>query len=393
MRRGCGTILTVSLLLAQPGLAEDPLEQAGTAKEQLEQLQQRIGKIQSSLQTDRQKRRGLLRELESTERKMGQLAAGLRQIKGQMQQQLKRLQALQREQQESQQLLLLQRQALQRQVRSAYAIGRQEQVKMLLNQQDPTKVSRLMVYYDYLNRSRVQQLEEISQNLQKLQRLERNIAVEDRRLLELRQHKELEKQRLELAATGRREVMAALNVDIQDKGSKLLALQQDAERLVKLLEQLRKQATVTLEPINRKPFSAAKGKMAWPTAGRLAVRFGVRKESGLKWDGVMIAATEGGEVRAVHHGRVVYADWLRGFGLLLIIDHGGGYMTLYGHNQALLKENGEWVETNEPVATVGRSGGHATTGVYFEVRRKGRPVNPGIWCRPLHGNQTGGARA
>jgi septal ring factor EnvC (AmiA/AmiB activator) len=240
----------------------------------------------------------------------------------------------------------------------------------------------------------MEQLEAISQNLQRLQRVEKSIAVEDRRLLALHEQKELEKQRLELADAGRREVMAVLNADIQQKGNELNTLQQDAERLVKLLEQLRKQAAAAvLEPINRKPFRAAKGKMPWPATGRMAVRFGVRKKSGLTWDGVMIAAPEGEEVRAVHHGRVVFADWLRGFGLLLIIDHGGGYMTLYGHNQALLKESGEWVDTNEAVATVGRSGGRASTGVYFEVRRKGRPVNPGIWCRPLRGNQTGGARA
>jgi septal ring factor EnvC (AmiA/AmiB activator) len=394
MRRSSyGTILALALLLAQPELAADPTDQAGAAKQQLEQLQQRISKIQSSLQSARQKRQGLLRELESTERKIGKLAAGLRQIKGKMRGQLKRLEALRRERQESQRLLAIQRQALRRQVRSAYAIGRQEQIKMLLNQQDPTKVSRLLVYYDYLNRSRVQQLEEIEQNLQRLRRVEQNIAVEDRRLFELRQQKELEKRRLELADTGRREVVTALNADIQNKGGELQTLQQDAEQLVKLLTQLRKQAAAALEPINRKPFHASKGKMAWPATGRMAVRFGVRKKSGLKWDGVMIAAPEGEEVRAVHHGRVVFADWLRGFGLMLIIDHGGGYMTLYGHNQALLKENGEWVEANEAVATVGRSGGRASTGVYFEVRRKGRPVNPGIWCRPLRGNKTGGARA
>ncbi len=391
---GCGALLAIALLLVQPLPAATPTADVGTAQEQLQQLQQRIKKIQSSLQSDRQKQQKLLQELESTERKIGKLAAGLRQIKGRMQEQLRQLKALRKERQESLQLLALQRKALQRQVRSAYAIGRQERVKMLLNQQDPTKVSRLLVYYDYLNRSRMQQLEEIGKNLERLQRVEQSIAVEDRRLLELHEQKELEKQRLELADTGRREVMAALNTDIKNKDNQLSTLQQDAERLVKLLEKLRKQAAkAALEPINHKPFRAAKGKMEWPAAGRLAVRFGVRKQSGLTWDGVMIAAAEGKEVRAVHHGRVVFADWLRGFGLLLIIDHGGGYMTLYGHNRALLKESGEWVETNEPIATVGSSGGSAATGVYFEVRRKGRPVNPGIWCRPLRGNYTGGAKA
>ncbi len=387
-------VVLVALMLLPWSLAATASDdKIGVAKEQLAQLQQRISKIHSSLQSDQQKRQRLLQELASTERKIGKLAKGLRQIKGQMQIQRGRLVTLQQERKESRQLLQLQRKALRLQVRSAYAIGRQEQVKMLLNQQDPATVSRLMVYYNYLNRSRIKQLEEINQNLQRLHKVEQSITVEDRRLLKIRQQKELEKQRLELADAGRHEVMSALNVDIEGKGSEIDSLQQNAAQLVQLLKQLRKQAAVALDTINQKPFHTAKGKMQWPTAGRMAVRFGVRKKSGLKWDGVLIAAPEGKEVRAVYHGRVVFADWMRGFGLLLIIDHGGGYMTLYGHNQAILKELGEWVTTNEAVATVGQSGGRATTGVYFEVRRKGRPVNPGSWCRPLRGNRTVGAEA
>jgi septal ring factor EnvC (AmiA/AmiB activator) len=109
----------------------------------------------------------------------------------------------------------------------------------------------------------------------------------------------------------------------------------------------------------------------------------------LRWDGVLISAPEGQEVRAVHHGRVAFADWLRGFGLLLIIDHGDGYMTLYGHNQSLFKETGEWVEAGEPVALVGTSGGRARAGVYFGIRHQGRPVDPGAWCRASRGNRMG----
>jgi septal ring factor EnvC (AmiA/AmiB activator) len=128
-------------------------------------------------------------------------------------------------------------------------------------------------------------------------------------------------------------------------------------------------------------FAALKGKLPWPLAGRTVVRFGSRRRpSGLRWDGLVIAAPLGTEVRAVHRGRVAFSDWLRGFGLLLILDHGDGYMTLYGYNQSLFKEVGEWVETGEPVALAGRSGGRLSPGVYFGIRVHGKPVNPIKWC-------------
>jgi septal ring factor EnvC (AmiA/AmiB activator) len=248
-----------------------------------------------------------------------------------------------------------------------------------------------MVYYDYLNSARIERAQEINRILDMLQRTEAQIALEEERLLGLQRKKESDIQRLKLARTGRQEIMTALNADIRDKGKQLSGMQQDEKGLQELLERLRRElAERPVDPVTRKPFRALKGKMRWPSDGSLAARFGADKGSGLSWDGVLISAREGSEVRAVYHGRVVFADWLRGFGLLLIIDHGNGYMTLYGHNQALFKETGEWVEADEPVALIGSSGGRLKAGLYFEVRHKGRPVNPKAWCRPIKGNRVSG---
>jgi septal ring factor EnvC (AmiA/AmiB activator) len=134
--------------------------------------------------------------------------------------------------------------------------------------------------------------------------------------------------------------------------------------------------------LGNSPFASLQGKLKWPAQGRMVHHFGAYREQGaLRWNGVLIAAPPGSPVRAVHHGRVVFADWMRGFGNLIIVDHGGGYMSLYGHNESLLKGPGDWVRGGETLATSGNSGGQSQAGLYFEIRHKGTPVNPARWCR------------
>jgi septal ring factor EnvC (AmiA/AmiB activator) len=379
------------LILTPFGLAAAG-DDIASAKQQLEQLRQRIGTLQNSLHSAEQRRQGLLKELRASEQQIGKLARGLRVIGDGLHRQQRQLHRLRGEREEQQELLRKQQEALRNQIYSAYVMGRQEQVKILLNQQDPAVVSRMMVYYDYLNRSRIEQVAEIEATLGQIRHTEQEIVREEKRLQGLQQQKEEEKERLELARSGRQEVMTALNAGIRTQGAELKTLQQDEQRLQELLARLEKERAAAPPPLEletRKPFSSFKGRMQWPAAGRLKVAFGTDKGGGLRWDGVLIAAPEGSEVHAVYHGRVVFADWLRGFGLLLIIDHGNGYMTLYGHNQSLFKEVGEWVEADEPVALTGNSGGRSEAGVYFEVRYQGRPENPSAWCRPVQGNRLG----
>jgi len=177
------------------------------------------------------------------------------------------------------------------------------------------------------------------------------------------------------------QLLADLHRTISGQGQELERLRENEHRLESLLEELRAQPApdMTQEVI---AFDELKGRLPWPARGSLASKFGTPRKSGaLKWQGVIIAAAGGQDVTAISRGRVVYADWLRHFGLLLIIDHGNGYMSLYGHNQSLFKERGDWVEAGETIASVGDSGGHAETGLYFEIRRRGTPVNPVQWCR------------
>jgi septal ring factor EnvC (AmiA/AmiB activator) len=175
-------------------------------------------------------------------------------------------------------------------------------------------------------------------------------------------------------------LLASLNAQFKEKDSKLKRLLEDEQRLAALVQQL--QSELILEPIAKRPFAELRGKLNWPVSGPMTVKFGSKRNIGqLKWQGVVIASQAGTEVRAVSHGRVAFADWFRGFGLLLILDHGNGYMSLYGHNDSLFKEHGDWVEANEVIARVGRGSGQLGSGLYFEIRHNGKPINPTRWCK------------
>jgi septal ring factor EnvC (AmiA/AmiB activator) len=273
---------------------------------------------------------------------------------------------------------------LQQQIRLAYAIGRQDRLKLLLNQRDPEMVGRLMVYHDYFNRHRTEQMDIIQTTLKNLKQAEQVMVAEERKMQQLQNRKKREKSALEKNRKGREKLIARLNQGITTDAERLKELKRDEERLQKLLTEIQQKAKASLQ--NRyiakgRPFKTQKGKMPWPAKGKLKARFGSPKRGGLKWDGILISGPEGEEVKAVYDGKVVFADWLRGFGLMLILDHGGGYMTLYGHNQSLAKQPGELVQAEEVVAALGSSGGQTEPGVYFAMRYKGEPINPEKWFR------------
>ncbi|MEN8177177.1 MAG: peptidoglycan DD-metalloendopeptidase family protein [Pseudomonadota bacterium] len=374
--------VTLPLLTA----AAEQNEVSEKARE-LEQIKTRIQHLRKQLKAVEGERSEQNSALSQTERKIGAIARRIRVVGQRLKRQQRRLASLEQERADSRLQLDRHRQVLERQVRAAYAMGRQEKVKILLNQQDPAIVSRLMVYYDYLNTARLEQMELIRQNLRKLVRIEQEITEEEQRLQQLFAREQQEKQEMETAQGDRKQIIAGLSSKLKSKGHELDGLKADEKELESLLVRLQEAlADIPLDPTTFKPFKTRKGKLPWPTKGRLAASFGASREVGkLRWDGVLIAAPEGREVRAVHHGRVAFADWLRGFGLLLIIDHGEGFMSLYGHNQSLFKETGEWVEPGEVVAQVGSSGGRSSPGVYFGIRHNGKAKDPKKWCKRIKG--------
>ena len=386
--RRCRAVLLLAALILSPAVAQE--EQISSKEQELKALQDEISTLQQTLHSRRDRRQQLQAKLQQAEQRIGKSTRQLRELAVRLKQQQQRLARLRDERSAQQQALAGNRQALVRQIRSAYVMGRQERIKILLNQQDPATVSRMMVYYDYFNRARARQIASIDRILRQLSVTETALLEEEQALQQTRQRVASEKAELDREQAGRQQVLALLNREIDEKGQALQRYRRDEQQLQTLLERLQSEfAALPLETEKHKPFKRLQGGLAWPAQGRLVTLFGQRRAGNLKWDGVVIAASEGSEVRAIHHGRVAFADWLRGFGLLLIIDHGDGYMSLYGHNQSLFKDTGEWVEPGETVALVGNSGGQASAGVYFGIRHNGRAVNPKKWCKRVRGNRIG----
>ena len=270
---------------------------------------------------------------------------------------------------------------IEQQVRAAYEIGSQEYLKVLLNQEDPNEIARMLTYYDYFNQARSRQIESYNLTLLDLDRVTQELAEETVVLESQRRALGAQQKSLTSVQKEKQMTLKALISQISTTGSELSKLKQDRGRLEQLLDKLEESLANLDAPRSAQPFAGMQGKLLLPVEGRISHRFGNQRNQGkLRWHGIFINAAEGESVYAVHYGRVVFSDWLRGFGLLMIISHGEGYMSLYGHNQALFRETGDWVSAGEVIAAVGDSGGQDKTGLYFEIRIDGKPNNPQNWC-------------
>lgn len=265
------------------------------------------------------------------------------------------------------------------QLRAAYMGGSQERLRLLLNQNDPATLGRLMAYYRYLNDYRAGNIEVVAAAIRDLAKLQSEIAAEEARLEAIAARRAAELATLAAAQDDRRELLASLRQKMASEDREIQRLAAQEADLSRLIDELT--SILSDYPIrSEEPFSRYKGRLTWPVAGTLLHDFGQPRVDGrVTWNGVVLAAPRGREVRSVYHGRVVFADWLAGLGLLVIVDHGEGYMSLYGYNETLLKDAGDWVAPGDVIATVGDSGGQPQAGLYFELRQGTRPVNPRSW--------------
>ncbi len=411
-------LITLALVcLLQPAFADERAQtqqQLDATRQDITELKKLLGKLQ-------EEKSGVQKDLRGTETEMGKLSES----------ELERLDAekkkLQSARVEQQRLIAIQ-------ARAAYQSGRQEYLKLLLNQQNPEKFARTLTYYDYLSQARLAQLKGFNETLRQLANVEQEIADQQSQLLDQKTALDTQRDQLDKVRKERQQALAKLNSDVKARDAKLQAREQDQADLAKVLktieetlarqareaEEARQKALIAQQEAEKKrqreaelaatsdapaprkparaapgplvsssgesfggPFASARGKLPWPVDGRLLARFGETRgdDTRAKWDGVMISASAGSQVHAVHGGRVVFADWLRGAGLLVILDHGNGYLSLYGHNQTLLKSAGDVVKAGESISTVGNSGGQDTPALYFAIRQQGRPSDPAQWCR------------
>jgi septal ring factor EnvC (AmiA/AmiB activator) len=272
------------------------------------------------------------------------------------------------------------RAGLAQQMRAAYMIGRQEPLKLLLNQQDPARASRMFAYYSYFGRARAGVIAAIDTDIHQLTDLDAQLAADEQRLDALQSATTDEVAQLEAARAQRDAALVAIKADSRNSARMLQRLQGQQAALTALLADL-KRALQPFPSDANGAFGALRGRLAWPVGGHLAARFGQVRAGGLKWDGMLIDTERGAQVRAVYRGRVIYADWLPGLGLLTIVDHGDGYLSLYGHNDRLYKAVGDTVAAGEAIAASGDSGGSSRPQLYFEIRKGSRPVDPGPWFR------------
>jgi septal ring factor EnvC (AmiA/AmiB activator) len=352
-----------------------------TATEQLHQVEIRIQKLQAEMHNTRTQYGRLQRQLQDREEDIGEVAQKLEQLHGTLIDKENTLADLKKQQQLQQQQLTAQRQVLAQQIRSAYIMGRQDYLKLWLNQQEPFTVGRMLTYYSYFNRARTNQIASIQATLKHLQELEPTIKQESSQLNQLVTAHSSKQHELQLSYKERQAILAQLANTLENQDKELKRLQEDKHQLELLLGTLGN--TIKAIPPAADEgvgFAQLKGLLDYPLpAGQIANHFGEHLVGNLKWQGMLIAAPLGEKVRVIAPGRVVFAQWFRHFGLLIIIDHGQGYMSLYAHNQSLFAKTGDEVKANEIIATVGNSGGRKISALYFEIRYQGVPVNPQQW--------------
>ena len=268
---------------------------------------------------------------------------------------------------------------LAKQIRSAYMTGNYDFAKMLLNQQDATNFERTITYYQYLNKARKLQIDSFNLLVKNLQKVNAKLIDNQNELKQL-QGKQLEQQQvLKANQTEREGTLTELQNAIESEEVKIAQLQINEKNLLEALTQARQQ--LVQQDVTLSGLSTLKGLLLMPAKGTLRKMFGRFRQGQIKWKGVVINGTPGDSVIAIHHAKVLYSDWLRGFGLVTVLDHGDGFMSLYGHNQALLVQAGESVQAGEAIALLGQSGGQNRPNLYFEIRHKGKPINPVNWLK------------
>lgn len=378
------TVLAMALAL---GIASDAAQAAQDSSER-EQAESKLGavtreisKLREQLESsraDHQAEQARLREVDLAIQKAN---LEMRELETLQRDHERQLAELERERDAYLASLDQRRDELADQIRTAYRLSGQSRIKLVLNQDDPALLSRMLAYYDYLNRARVYQIDELTQALETLDRLQQPINRELERLAEVQNLQREVLQQLQGQRQNRAALLAELSGKIGSEQARLRELERNRKDLQALIERLADAlADIPADLGSRTGIARQKGRLPMPVKGPVRAAYGQQRGSGLNWQGWLIGAPAGTEVNAVAYGRVAFADWLRGYGLLIIIDHGQGYLSLYAHNESLLREAGAWVEAGEIISIVGDNPGSGQ-GLYFELRKNGDAVDPAAWLR------------
>lgn len=352
------------------------------SQEQLEQLKKNIKEINQWLTKANKEKSGLSKELERQEKEINRVSKSIRAINLEISQQVKDLKQLNTQNKQQKASLNRQKSFLIKQLRTAYLQGNQPAIKMLLDDDAPQDIARYMHFFSYINDARNEKITAFQASLAQLKTTEKRILKQQTKLNKNRHTLETERKNLRQNRKKRKKVLAQLGKNIKNNAQRLTKMNADRTRLTKLLNELEENVVSIPTPANATPFKQQKYKLPWPSRGKVIARFGSRIAQGkLKLNGIRIATKENSKVEAIHHGRVIFSNWIRGFGLLIIIDHGDNFMSLYGNNKSLVKETGDWVGPGDTIAYSNESSTKNESGLYFEIRKNGKPLNPSQWLR------------
>lgn len=357
---------------------------SATPEAPLNEVREQIQSTRKSQEALQAVRDGLYRQLSELELKQAELARTVGELESQSRVREKRIRELKAQRDKLQGQVRLQQRQLTGQLRSAHLIGRKDWLKLLLNQEDPSRLARVLAYYGYLNQARTDLIQNWQADLAKVHDTEAELAGETAQHAEVRHHTQQERAALKEATLARRQLLASWDKELKGQAASLAQLKEDEARLTGLLQSVTVHEHEEHEAVNQlpsvdEPPQPFAGKRQCPPAAVVLAKYGSPRMSG-RWDGLLIQGKEGAPVRAAAEGKVVFADWFRGYGLLLIVDHGQEVMTLYAFNQTLYKHKDDSVHAGDLIAAVGASGGRDRPGLYFGVRRQGQPVDPQVWC-------------
>lgn len=368
----------LAAILAMQG-APAPAAEDTDAEKELREVRERIEALQRSMRRDTDRRDALSGQLRDAEENVRGARAKLGDIRKRLAESDASLERLAAERERNEAALGKQREVLAAELRSAYVGGRQEQFKLLLSQDDPATLGRMLVYYSYFGRARAAKIAEIQGIVAELEVAAEAEAAERERLAALEAQSRQQLSTVDAARNQRSRALKSMNAQIRNRSDSIAKLKREAAALEKLVADLRR-AMSDLPPTGGQAFEKVRGRLNWPVAGKIIARFGQARGGGLKWNGVMIEAARGTPVKALYDGRIAYADWLPGMGLLVIVDH-GGYMSLYAHNEQIYKAVGASVSGGDAISTVGDTGGRSVPGLYLEIRRGSKAVDPVPWFR------------
>ena len=378
-----GRSLALALaLLTVFGPGPTPFAQTPNSEElkaELDVLRENIDSITRRLEAERARRKSEQDALASAERALAGIALELRNTRADLEQARERARELLERAGEIDTAVTARRRTLAEQLRIAYRIGRQSRLKALLNQEDPAEISRVLALHGYLGRARLDAIAALDEELQRLEAVRTEQQQVAARLQLLAERQSAAKAGQDAALAQRQTALDALDDSIRNRSERLIEMQDAATELESLLDELASVLADIPPETEIEPFGDLEGRLPMPVDAPVRATYSDIRSGNVTWQGWLIQTEVGTPVRAVAYGRVAYADWLRGYGMMLIVEHGDGFMTLYGQNQSLIAEIGDWVAPGEVVALAGNTGGNSAPGLYFQIRRDGQPVDPARW--------------